>query len=71
MLSRCERTPDLLETLEILTQLGVQRAGGQLCEAPVPEVLLPAVNRAPGEVSKVRCSCSQVGVRERGGGGDD
>lgn len=40
--SNHEHAPDLLETLEVLTQLGVQSAGGQLCEAPVPEVLLPA-----------------------------
>ena len=34
--------PDLLQALEVVTQLGVQGAGRQLREPPVPEVLLPA-----------------------------
>ena len=43
--------PDLLETLKVLTQLGVQSAGGQLCKTPVPEVFLSAQRNAQGKVS--------------------
>ena len=55
--------PDLLEALQVLAQLGVQRAAGQLREPPVPEVLLPAVASAQTGIRKSIDNTSSAGQR--------
>ncbi len=45
--------PDLLEPLQVVTQLRVQRAGRQLGEPAVPEVFLPAHSREEIEAEPV------------------